>query len=201
MSYSKKEIRDFYIKNIPYEPYDLKYREFGIITFDGIFKRHLGFTDVGSLQKYLVDKTPLHVYFSSSRYGDPTMLPMKKKKTTILGTDLVFDIDYDHLKNPTKFNAFKQSYLLFKLLKSDFGLQYIKLIYSGKRGFHVHCYDKSIQKLSSDNRREVGEYFSDNKNIEIDFPITVDRSRLIRLPNSIHGNGGVCKVLSVCDDR
>ncbi|MCE8424922.1 MAG: hypothetical protein J5U17_04000 [Candidatus Methanoperedens sp.] len=73
---------------------------------------------------------------------NPAAYPMEDKKKGWIGSDLVFDIDYDHLKRPTLREAKKQIEKLMLILKDD--LRFRKLLYvdSGSRGFHIHVYDE-----------------------------------------------------------
>jgi DNA primase small subunit len=75
-------------------------REYGFLLFNGKFMvRHRSFKDPGSLLRAVRDLVPLHVYFSTAYYREPTA-PMEEKGWT--GADLVFDIDADHLNTPCK---------------------------------------------------------------------------------------------------
>ncbi len=75
-------------------------REYGFLLFGGKFMvRHRAFKDPASLLTAVRDLVPLHVYFSTAYYREPTA-PMDAKGWT--GADLVFDIDADHLNTPCK---------------------------------------------------------------------------------------------------
>jgi DNA primase small subunit len=76
-------------------PTNFRSREFAFLRFDNrTMFRHMGFTDIDDLRRYLRDNTPAHVYYSSAYYEKP-QASMDKKGW--LGADLVFDIDADHL--------------------------------------------------------------------------------------------------------
>jgi len=82
-------------------PVDLKAREFGFIFFGGEgMARHLSFEDQVKLNEFLKREVPLHAYFSSAYYKDPSAEDMDSK--TWLGADLVFDIDADHIPTSCK---------------------------------------------------------------------------------------------------
>ena len=74
-------------------------REFAFFIPDlkegDIVERHISFTDVEELRKYLIDKTPRDAYYSAAYYLEPT-LEMDRKN--LVEADLIFDIDADHLE-------------------------------------------------------------------------------------------------------
>jgi DNA primase small subunit len=81
-------------------PPRMEQREYGFLLFKEKFMvRHRAFKNPDSLLAAIRDLTPLHAYFSTGYYRDPT-LPMEQKGWT--GADLVFDIDADHLNTPCK---------------------------------------------------------------------------------------------------
>jgi DNA primase small subunit len=70
-------------------------REFGYLMFKERFmKRHLGFTSSISLRATLAETVPSDVYHSCAYYENPDF-DMDKKGW--IGSDLVFDIDADHI--------------------------------------------------------------------------------------------------------
>ena len=159
--------------------------------------RHKAFSSVQKLRTYLIETAPDHVYFSSSKYADPAAYPMEEKKKSWTGSDLVFDIDYDHLKRPTLREAKKQSEKFMLILKDDLGFKKLLYVDSGSRGFHVHVHDECVQKLGNPERREIADFFGHYKTrrgrniinpnwVEIDTVVTTDFTRLIRLPGSLN---------------
>jgi DNA primase small subunit len=78
------------------EPEDIEMREFAIQPFDSeSYIRHLSFSSVADLKSYIMDKIPLHVYYSTARYALPAARDMEEKGW--LGSDLLFDIDADEI--------------------------------------------------------------------------------------------------------
>ncbi|MEM4035554.1 MAG: DNA primase small subunit domain-containing protein [Fervidicoccaceae archaeon] len=57
--------------------------------------RHLSFKTEAELRRYLVRNPPAHAYYSSARFLFPEVPYMEQK--VWLGSDLIFDIDADHL--------------------------------------------------------------------------------------------------------
>ncbi len=171
-------------------------REFAIRSGGKIF-RHLAFPNVQKLRTFLVEKAPDHVYYSSARYEYPNIEDMQAKKRYLIGADLIFDIDYDHLKKPTIEEARRQSEKLLVILKDQLGFKKILYVDSGSRGFHIHIYDDCVQKLDNSERREIADFFDHYKTrrgrkvinpnwVEIDTVVTTDFTRLIRLPGSLN---------------
>ncbi len=92
----QKLIRTYYKTKPLIEPYYLPKREIAIYSLeDEVYIRHLGFPSMTLLYKYILNtKTPIHLYYSSAYYEDPTADKMELKGW--LGSDLIFDIDSDH---------------------------------------------------------------------------------------------------------
>ncbi len=190
-------ISDYYINAHLYEPPFFQNREFGFRKNGEKMVRHKAFSTVHKLRAFLIETAPDHVYFSSSKYADPAAYPMEYKKKGWLGSDLVFDIDYDHLKKSTLREARIQSEKLLVILGDQLGFKKVLYVDSGSRGFHVHIHDECVQKLDNAERREIADFFSHYKMrrsmkvinpnwVEIDTVVTTDFTRLIRLPGSLN---------------
>ena len=76
-------------------PERLNQRELGYVSFKGVMKRHMCFTNAEEMRIFIRRAVPLHVYRSSAYYMHPAA-PTGDKEW--LGADLVFDIDADHLE-------------------------------------------------------------------------------------------------------
>ncbi len=203
-------ISDYYMTAQLYEPPYFTEREFAIIK-DGIMMRHFAFSTVQKLRAFLVEMAPEHIYFSGAKYSYPDCNDMVLKKKGFLGADLLFDIDLDKLKVPTLKEAKRQSLKLIRILHRNFGLEDLLWVFSGSRGYHVHCHDECIQQLRNPERHEIADYFQEflpgrkhkdgtplenPKHVQIDAPVTCDLARLMRLPGTIHGGSGqVCELL------
>ena len=193
-------ISDYYWYAPLYEPPDFTSREFGFRKNGDKMIRHKAFSSVSKLRTSCIELAPDHVYYSSSRYADPTAYPMEDKKKGWLGSDLVFDIDYDHLlKKPTLKEARRQGDKLLVILGEQLGFKDMLYVDSGSRGFHVHVHDKCVQRLDNAERREIVDFFGHyivkpkygrkiiNPNwVEIDTVVTTDFTRLIGLPGSLN---------------
>jgi DNA primase small subunit len=174
--------------------------------------RHKAFSSIPKLRTLLIETAPDHVYFSSSKYADPAAYPMEDKKKSWIGSDLVFDIDYDHLKRPTLREAKKQSEKLMLILKDDLGFRNLLYVDSGSRGFHIHVHDECVQKLGNPEHREIADFFGHYKTkrgrkiinpnwVEIDTVVTTDFTRLIRLPGSLNVKSDSARPCSIISDH
>ncbi|RZN63820.1 MAG: DNA primase catalytic subunit PriS [Candidatus Methanoliparum thermophilum] len=126
--------------------------------------RHLSFQNLGEMKKFFLKNTPLHLYYSSAYYEHPDIKKMSEKGWK--GADLIFDIDMN-IKNDLKYEkmlllAKDEVIKLYDILKSDFGLNDIQIVFSGGRGYHIHVRDRSVLKLKSEERREMIDYLSAN---------------------------------------
>ncbi len=160
--------RDYYTKvNIPLV-HDLAQREFGAIIPGRTMRRHMGFSDMTALKRYLTDSCPAHVYHSTAYYETPGASTMDKKKW--LGADLIFDLDADHIPGADEMSyaemleQVKVEFikLLDDFLLGDFGFaeKDIGIYFSGGRGYHAHVRHDSVKKLNSHERREIVNYIT-----------------------------------------
>ncbi len=75
-------------------------REFGFLLFrERVMVRHKAFHDFGTFTNSLISLTPSDVYYSTAYYVHPD-LEMDQKGWR--GSDLVFDVDADHIDTPCK---------------------------------------------------------------------------------------------------
>lgn len=130
--------------------------------------RHNSYLDLaggGDLGGFLAGERPRHVYFSAGRYDDPGAGSMGQKGWR--GSDLVFDLDADHLPGvdpeTTSYAAMLDACQdalrrLLDLLEADFGFEDLEIVFSGGRGYHVHVRRDDVSRLSRRARREIVEY-------------------------------------------
>jgi DNA primase small subunit len=168
-AYLRGRFGDVYRRTDVTPPPDADRREWGYVPWtEGpgeTMVRHRSVLDLGSLEGFLERQRPKHVYFSAGRYETPGASTMGGKRW--LSSDLIFDLDADHLP---AVNPREDSYAamlatckdaLFKLLDflaRDFGFEDLTVVFSGGRGYHVHVRDEEIQHLERDARREIVDY-------------------------------------------
>ncbi|MFB6282414.1 MAG: DNA primase catalytic subunit PriS [Halobacteria archaeon] len=164
LSYVKGRFGDYYRRNEVDKPRDHRSREWAYVVFGGGMVRHKSILDLGSLETWLADVKPQHVYYSSARYTRPDVEVMQEKGWT--GADLIFDLDADHLEDVTEDDSYvdmlakcKESLMeLLSFVEDDLGFRDTSVVFSGGRGYHIHVYDDQVQGLDSGSRREIVDY-------------------------------------------
>ncbi|MFC7079830.1 DNA primase small subunit PriS [Halorussus caseinilyticus] len=177
LRYLRGRFRDHYRGTDLTPPPDPEAREWGYIPWThGATRmvRHQSLLELGEIGDFLRRERPRHVYFSAGRYDDPGEDDMDAKGWR--DSDLVFDIDADHLSgvDPQRdgygemLAAGKAEVLnLLDLLEDDFGFSELTLVFSGGRGYHVHVRDEGVRELGRDERREIVDYVR-GEGIELD---------------------------------
>jgi len=98
----KSRFSEYYKKNVSAvaPPRLMEQREFGFLLFtEGVMLRHRSFKQVSSLRRFIETANPSDVYYSAAYYMNPEA-PMDKKGW--VGSDLIFDIDADHINTECK---------------------------------------------------------------------------------------------------
>ncbi len=193
--YIRNLLRQYYSTADFYLPKDFVLREFAFQQYESkAYVRHLSFQSKALLKEYLIKYTPRQAYYSAALYRDPAAEKMEDKGW--LGSELMFDIDSDHIDgcesielqvNSTKMTivdkkcielAKEHELRLLDILKNDFGFSSneIMVYFSGNRGFHtiVHPSDEEWLKLSPYLRRELVDYI---KGIGLDFDLIIPRPK------------------------
>ena len=168
-AYLRGRFRDYYRRETITPPPDADSREWGFIPWTEspgtTMVRHRSLLDLGDLGDFLQRKRPRHVYFSAGRYEYPGASTMDDKEW--LDSDLIFDLDADHLSEVTlgedsyaeMLAKCKQAlFRLLDFLERDFGFEDLTIVFSGGRGYHVHVRDESVRKLEREHRREIVDY-------------------------------------------
>ena len=167
-AYLRGRFRDYYRRVSLAVPPAADRREWGYIPFSSggtTMVRHQSLLELGSLESFLPRERPRHVYFSAGYYDDPGAEPMAAKGWQ--GSDLVFDLDADHLPGvtaertpyPEMLATVKEALLrLLDFLETDFAFEDLVVVFSGGRGYHVHVRDPTVRGLDRDARREIVEY-------------------------------------------
>jgi len=160
-------------------PENYMLREFAFQPFKSkSYVRHLSFQSIASLREYLTKQTPRQAYYSAALYRDPAAERMEDKGW--LGSELMFDIDVDHIKGcddvvieisgrtlriiTEKCIDLGKDHLLrlLDILAQDFGFSRNEILtyFTGNRGFHVvvETEDEAWLQLNSKERRELIDY-------------------------------------------
>lgn len=173
MNFIKRKFFTYYLKpNIEF-PDRFDRREYAFII-DDVMHRHISFSSKDSLLSYLKINVPMHCYYSSAYYKEPSAESMQDKKW--MGAELIFDLDADHLPHVTNLSyeealdeVKKELKKLLSFLIEDFGFREkeISIYFSGGRGYHCHVINKEILTLTSKERREIVDYIM-ARGIDID---------------------------------
>ncbi|PSQ42908.1 DNA primase catalytic subunit PriS, partial [Halobacteriales archaeon SW_7_68_16] len=168
-AYLRGRFGDYYRRTGLTLPPDDRDREWAYIPWTAgpgtTMVRHRSLLDLGDVGDWLARERPRHVYFSSGRYERPGANTMDDKDW--LGSDLVFDLDADHLPavDPAADSyaemlaACKDALVrLLDLLTDDLGFADLTIAFSAGRGYHVHVRDPSVQDLEREQRREIVDY-------------------------------------------
>ena len=183
LRYLRGRFGDYYRRNEVTLPPDAVAREWGYIPWtsgpDTTMVRHRSLHDLGDTDTFLAEERPRHVYFSAGRYDDPSANTMGAKDWH--DSDLVFDLDADHLPAITLGEDSYAEMLaackvelkrLLDFLRDDFGFEDLTIAFSGGRGYHVHVRDADVRALESDERREIVDYV---RGTGLDFETVLDR--------------------------
>jgi DNA primase small subunit len=144
-------------------------REYGFMFFgNSMMLRHTAFTSAHAFKKFIVDRTPAHIFYSAAYYNRPDEKRMEDKMWR--GADLIFDLDADHLSLPQQctyemmLGMVKEETkkLVEDFLVRDFGFEDMEIVFSGSRGYHIHIYDGKVLSLDSRGRREIMDYITGN---------------------------------------
>jgi DNA primase small subunit len=173
-AYLRGRFGDFYRRTEIRLPPRADEREWGYIPWtsgpDTTMVRHKSTLDLGDTSAFLERERPRHVYFSAGFYETPGASTMEE--TTWMGSDLVFDLDADHLPSVTlgedsyaeMLAKCKDALLrLLDFLERDFGFENLTVTFSGGRGYHVHVRDESVYDLEREQRREIVDYVRGNE--------------------------------------
>ena len=182
-AYLRGRFRDHYRRTEITPPPAASEREWGYIPWtsgpETTMIRHRSLLELGSLENFLVQERPQHVYYSVGRYRDPGAGSMSRKDWRC--SDLVFDLDADHLPWVTlgedsyaeMLSKCKDAlYRLLDFLEDDFGFRDLEVVFSGGRGYHVHVRDETVLELEREHRREIVDYV---RGIGLEYDALIER--------------------------
>jgi len=167
-AYLRGRFGDYYRRADLSPPPDANEREWGYVPWTegpgATYVRHNSLLDLGDIETFLARERPRHVYFSAGRYRDPSASTMSEKSW--LSSDLVFDLDADHLPATSPEDTYREMLAtckdallrLLDFLERDFGFEELTVAFSGSRGYHVHVRDEAVQHLERGARREIVDY-------------------------------------------
>jgi len=141
------------------------------------------------LRKVLLVFQPRDVWFGVSGWLNPKQVRGKLSSSFMLFRDLPFDIDAEVEKNkkPTikqLEEARVKTLKVYEYLKPILG-EPSYILFSGNKGFHIYYENsqKTFKFLQEKKHKEIKDL--------IDFDITEDEYRVVRLPLTINGASGI----------
>ncbi|MBI4362134.1 MAG: DNA primase catalytic subunit PriS [Euryarchaeota archaeon] len=162
----QQKLRDYYARGVRFPPEPLR-REWAFMAFDRSMERHLSFRSEQAILDHLRLRAPLHAFYSSAYFQRPEA-DMKRKGWR--GADLFFDLDLDPKALPPEQRTYEamlarvkeETLKLLAFLVEDLALRDLAIVFSGKKGYHIHARDPKVLPLGSGARRELIDYVTAN---------------------------------------
>lgn len=165
LKYLKGRFKDYYRLSSQINIPNLEQRELGFITWDDKMVRHKSKRRIGNIKSYVSNSSFKHMYYSSAKYKKPSERDMKEKER--IKTDLIFDLDADHLNRVDENNISHPEMLkevkkdlknLVEIIEYDFNYRDFEIYFSGGRGYHLHIRNYEKNDLTSEEREELVSY-------------------------------------------
>ena len=169
LRFLRKSFSDYYSKAKLQMPERFGRREWGFMFFGrDMMLRHMALRSSDEMRAFLRREGPAHAYHSTAYYEKPDAQTMKDKKW--LGADLIFDLDADHIEGSAAM-SYEQMLSVVKreiirlaeeFILGDLGFDadFVHLVFSGGRGYHIHVTHPSVLELNSRERREIVDYIT-----------------------------------------
>ncbi|MCE4625577.1 MAG: hypothetical protein F7C35_06935 [Desulfurococcales archaeon] len=139
------------------------------------YVRHISFDTYSDLIEYLSSKAPRHAYYSIALYELPEAGSMEEKNW--LGSDLLFDIDLDHVEacfedsvrmesgeiligDGCLLEGYRLAQKLSAMIRRDLKPDKVTIYYTGHRGFHLRVICERCRSLDRGARRQIAQYFA-----------------------------------------
>lgn len=167
VAFLTEAFREYYRRAEIHLPPRFTSREFAFTFFGGSgMVRHMGFKRRRDVSSFVLKRTPRDFYHSTAYYRNPEAPTMDEKGW--LGADLIFDLDADHLSGVENMSweemmslvKRQTKRLLDEFILGDLGFDArdVLLVYSGRRGYHIHVRSPQVLTMDSNQRREIVEY-------------------------------------------
>lgn len=184
---------------------DIKFRHFRFQLFSKgtLFRRVKDILETpASLYDLIVRLVPRNAYYTPVKWLNPIYVGKTKEELDVmLSAPLYFDIDMHKLENPIFSEAKRTAEDLIAFIRGTYGRDPDQIVFSGSQGFHVYYWDwdkDRILKLSPadrvtsfrKSRKRILMELSERR-IRVDNQITFDPFRIMKIPNTLHGNTGL----------
>jgi len=154
------------------------------------------------LQALILDKKPKNVYFTPVKW----LAPLDVRKTTdyMLSSPLFFDVDSKLSSLDGVKKSVQTAIELIEYIRRKYDRHPSWTVFSGRRGFHIYYWDwddipKRYQKASErikhfrKTRQRIAKDLL-NSRIMIDYSVTTDPWRVLRVPGTLHGETGLIAI-------
>ena len=168
-------------------PEDIRHREIGYGYLNKVDNRNLSFNSEEEYLRWVLDRSPFHLYKSLAYMEYPSSVGGAQKKG-IFRREIAFDIDVHRVKGCTHRDdgwvcnhcleeGKNQVFILIdEFLTPDFGLskEDLKIVFSGNRGYHIYIKPRDedirdiIEHWSREERRCLIEYIL-GKNLNLNY--------------------------------
>ncbi|MEB2793764.1 MAG: DNA primase small subunit PriS [Caldisphaeraceae archaeon] len=190
-------------------PKDINKREFAFQPFEfNSYVRHISFENKEAFYKYMIENTPRQAYYSIARYDLPEANRMEEKGWR--GSDLLFDIDLDHLPgcelnkeiidDNCIMKGLEHANRIAHIIKNYLGGTY-QIYFTGNRGYHVRGMCEQCIYLGREERAEIANFIAaKDLDIRLIFPIAKKGRKIAKPTPSDPGWRGLIAKAGIGDE-
>ena len=155
-----------------------------------------------SLYDIMVRLTPKNAYYTPVKWLNPIYVGKTKKELDVmLSSPLYFDIDMKKLQTPIFSEAKKTANELIDFIRGEYNTEPDQVVFSGSQGFHIYYWDWDVARILplppaerilsfQRSRMKILEELA-KRGIIVDNQITSDPYRIMKIPNTLHGDTGL----------
>jgi len=150
------------------------------------------------MQILILKKEPKNVYFTPVKW----LMPSNMRKVTdyMLSSPLFFDVDSKLSPIEGLNKAAQTATRVIEFIEIEYGRHPSWIVFSGRRGFHIYYWEwddiprryprasDRVSKFKETRRKIVKELLK--AKIVVDYSVTTDPWRLLRVPGTLHGETG-----------
>lgn len=160
------------------------------------------FRNEGEVKERISQMVPRNAYHTPVRWLSPIYVSKTKTEIDVmLSSPLFFDIDLD-LTKAKRFGEAKETLVdLIDFIKERFSRLPDLIVFSGRKGFHVYYWEWDFDKMINLSPAKRIDWFVrertkmlkelETSGISLDPTVTADPFRLMKIPNTLHGNTGL----------
>jgi len=150
----------------------------------------------------MVRLTPKNAYYTPVKWLNPIYVGKTKKELDVMiSSPLYFDIDMKKFQTPTFSEAKKTANELIEFIRDEYNKDPDQVVFSGSQGFHIYYWDwdsarvlqlPPLERIVSfqRSRMKILEELV-KRGIIVDDQITSDPYRIMKIPNTLHGDTGL----------